>query len=126
MANQRGIVHPNLMSALGGFYPSLCTIRAATETQSATGAVQQGWADAPGLVGLRCRMAPAEGVQAARELRLIEGTHVELLYSIALAGHYPAITEQMQVLVDETAYDIVGVLHDGNHAATRLFVRLVR
>jgi hypothetical protein len=125
MANQRGIVHPNLMSALGGFYPSLCTIQAATETQSATGAVQQGWADAPGLVGLRCRLAPAPN-SANREVRAEAGTYGEFNYTVALAGYYPAITEQSRAVVDGTAYDVQSVAHDGNHTTTEMFVRLAR
>lgn len=125
MSNRLGIVHPSMMAALGSFYPSLCTIRTATDTQSATGAVQQSWADAPGLVGLRCRLAPAAN-SANREVRAEAGTYGEFTYTIALASYYPAITEQMQAVVDGTAYDVQAVAHDGNHAATELFVRLAR
>lgn len=125
MANKLGIVHPNMLGGLAGFYPSLCTIRTATETQSATGAVQHSWADAPGLVGLRCRLAPAAN-SANREVRAEAGTYVELTFTIALAGYYPTITEKMQAIVDGVAYDVQAVAHDGNHATTEVFVRLAR
>lgn len=124
--NTLGIVHPNLLAGLAGLYPSLCTIQVATETQSATGAVQQGWADAPGLVGLRCRFAPAQFGQAGREVLAEAGTYSEATYSVALAGYYPAITEQHQAVVDDVAYNIQAVAHDGNHVSTELVVRLAR
>jgi len=126
MANKLGIVHPKMLAGLGDFYPSLCTIQAATETQSATGAVQQGWADVPWLVNLRCRIAPAQFGQAGREVRAEAGTYGEAVYTVALAGCYLAITEQHQALVDGQPYDIQAVAHDGNGATTELVVRLAR
>lgn len=126
MANQLGIVHPGLISALSAFYPSRCTIGSATETQSPTGAVQQGWAAVPGLVDLPCRMAPAQAGQSSREVRSDSGTYGDYAYTIALQGYYPTITETHQVTVDGVTYDVQSVAHDNNHAATELFVRLVR
>lgn len=119
------MINPGFMAALSGFYPSLCTMRTATETQTSTGAVQQVWADAPGLAGLRCRLAPAAN-SANREVRAEAGTYGEFTYTIALGGYYPTITEKMQALVDGVAYDVQAAAHDGNHATTELFVRLAR
>lgn len=125
MANQLGIVHPNLLTRLTpSFFPSLCTVQSDGATRSASGAaVAPAWANVTGLVDIPCRMAPS--TQTDQEVLAQAGIYTEHLSVVALAGYYPTITEVMQVVVDDTARGIEYVRHDSQALATYLYVRTV-
>lgn len=122
MANQLGMIHPSMLTALSGFYPSLCTIQSATEAQNNIGDVTHTWANLSGHVDLACRIAPASG----NEVKQAAQIYAEYTHTIALAGAYTTVTEAMRAIVDGVTYDVVAVQFDGNRKTTRLLVKLVR
>lgn len=123
MANQLGIIHPRLFDSLPYVYPSLCTIRKATEAADSYGQLQPTWSNFTGHIDLDCRVSPWRD---GREVRQTEQTYVADRFVISLAGHYPTITEKMRALVDSaTTYEVEIVQHDGNSKMTRLICRIV-
>lgn len=120
---QHGIIHPEMMERLRpNFYPSLCTIQQRTDTADSYGQPLPDWSNLAGHVNLPCRIAP----KSTQERRTSEQIYVTATHHIALGGHYPAVTEKMQAIVDGTTYDIEGVEWDGNVKTTRIYVRLVK
>lgn len=123
MANQLGIIHPDLLASVTPtHYPATCTIQQATVTQSDTGAEIPSWANLANHVALPCRIAP----QSANEIQQTTGTYAEYLSTCDLAGAYPLIIEKMQAIVATITYDIVGAVVDGSGITTRLTLRRVR
>lgn len=123
MANQQGLVHPQLLGRLQtNFYPSLCTIQAAGDVRDSYGGVTPAWADLPGHVDIPCRVAPDRAFN--REVRTEAQLYAVHSWVIALSGKYPAITEEMRAVVDGTAYDIELVQGDGQGKTTRLMARV--
>ena len=120
------IVHPGLMHGLRGLaalYPSRATVQAATVTsRNAAGEPVTSWAALAGHANLPAALAPTSG---AAERRLAQLTVTTESYTVALAGGYPAITEQMRVVVDGVAYNILAVDLDSHGATTRLLVERV-
>lgn len=124
MANQLGIVHPELLERLqANFYPSTCAIQSATETADSFGQLQPSWSNLPGHGSIDCRVAPEQAF--SRESRGGEQTYAIHKWRIALNGHYTSITEKMRAVVGATVYDIETVVHDGNGQTTRLICRVV-
>lgn len=122
--NQLGIVHPDLLARLApNHYASTVTIQYPVVTQDSYGEGSVGWTTLAGHAGLRCRIAPQQ--QFSREQRNQAQLYAVHVWDIALAGYYPAITEEMRATVDGTAYDIELVQHDGNHETTHIQVRVV-
>lgn len=120
--NQRGIIHPDMLARVQpNFYPSMCTIRAATITRDAYGQPQQTWHDLAGHTNLHCRIAP----RSTQERMSPAQVYVVATHHIALGGYYPTIDETMQVIAEGIVYEIEGVEWDGNRKMTRLFARLV-
>lgn len=125
MANQQGIIHPDLLARLQptGHFPATCTIQAPTETQDSYGAVVQTWGNLAGHVDLPCRLAPE--VQRSGEFTAPGQTYTRDSHRLLLAGHYPTVTAKMRAVVDGTSYSINLVQPDGQGATTRLMVEVV-
>lgn len=121
--NQRGLVHPAMLERLrANHLPETATVQAATATLDGYGQPSVTWAAAPGLSDVGCRLAP---LSAEQKRRLPEMVMVRATHSLALAGHYPAITTAMRVVVAGQAYDVLAVRHDGNAASTWLTLEVV-
>lgn len=104
------------------FYPSLCTIQVATETDSSTGEPISSWADVPELVDIPCRIA----AQQTREQRNSDQVYSLATHHVALNGYYPEIESEDRAVVDGVIYTIEGpAQHDGNQQMTRIFVRKI-
>lgn len=124
MANQLGIVHPEMLSRLQLYhYASACTIQQASEIQDSHGQLIPTWANVAGLVNLRCRIAPNEAF--SRELQSSEMKYAIHEHQVAMAGHHPTIIETMRAVIDGSTYEIRLVEHDGNDKTTRLRVKVV-
>lgn len=126
MANYQGILHPDLLARLQAHhYADTCTIQAATETVDAYGAVTaSSWANLANHIDIPCRVAPDDN-RARQEQRSQGAPYVLLSFTIALVGHYPAITAKMRAIVGSATYDIQAVEHDGQNKTTRLRVQIV-
>lgn len=124
MANQLGIVHPEMLARLqANFYPSVCAIQSATETPDSFGQLQQSWSNLAGHGAIPCRVAPESNPRG--EIRDQAQTFAVHRWRIVLNGYYPSIIEKMRAVVNATAYDIERVEHDGNEEMTRLVCRIV-
>lgn len=124
MANQLGIIHPGLLSALTpGFYPSLCTIQAATESRDALGQVVFSWSNLAGHVDLACALA--EATTAAEETETTQQAYMRRRKRVALAGIYASVTEEHRAVVDGVTYDIERVTVDSHSKTTYLDVELI-
>lgn len=122
MANPQGLVHPQMLERLRpNFYPSSCTVQAATTVANSFGELIKSWSNLPDHVNLACRVAPTSG----REQRSQEQLYSVHQWTIGLAGHYPGISETMRAVVNGQAYDIEAVQHDGQSKTTRLLTRIV-
>lgn len=112
---------------LGAFYPTTCTIQAATVTQDGYGQPVQSWANVAGLSGLECVVGPAVVTSASgvNEVRRADGTLVTMSHRFALRGYYPTIAPEMRVTADGLTYNILGVEHDSHAATTRLKVEII-
>jgi len=121
------LIHPRLLSSLSAtFYPSVCTIQVATETQDAYGQPIPAWADVPGLISLPCAVAPLNsGTPAEAERRRADGTIEVVTHHIAIAGYHLTIIAKMRAVVSGMNYDVVAVEFDSHAITTRLRTRLV-
>ena len=116
-----GPVHPRLLAALTPtFYPSLCTIEVATETNT-KGSISKAWAALAGHIDLACRIAPSGGA----EIRRPDMTYAQTSHTIDLAANYPAIRPEMHAMITGQAYDIQAVELDGSGIQTRLQALIV-
>lgn len=123
MANQLGIIHPNMLTRLQpNFYPSSCTIQEATEAADSYGQLIPTWGNLADHVAIRCRIAP-NPPQSGDEQRMQTQIYTVHSWLISFNGYYPAILETMRAVVDGMTYDIIQVQHDGNDKTTRLSVR---
>lgn len=121
--NERGLVHPLMLTTLGSdFFPADVAIQAATESQASDGQVTRTWADVSGLDELDGRLGPASEAQERRlpGLVVVGVTHV-----LALAGYYGSITTAHRAVVDDDAFNVLAVRHDGNSASTWLGLEVV-
>lgn len=124
MANQLGIVHPEMLGRLqANFYPSVCAIQNATETAGSFGQLQLTWSDLAGHGAIPCRVAPE--VNARGEVRDQTQTIAVHRWRIVLNAYYPSIIEKMRAVVNSVVYDIDRVEHDGNEKMTRMVCRIV-
>lgn len=117
------LIHPRLMQTLErDFFAQTCTIRQPVKSSNAIGGETRTFSNLPGHNGLACHVAPAQGSERRTEQQVyLDATHV-----IMLNAAYPKITEEMQVVVDEVAYDILLATLDSQQVLTELVVRLVR
>ena len=123
MANQLGIVHPEMLERLqANFYPSTCAIQSATEAADSFGQLQPSWSDLAGHGAIPCRVAPE--MNARGEIRDQAQTIAVHRWRIVFNAYYPSIIESMRAVVSSVAYDIERVEHDGNEKMTRLVCRI--
>jgi hypothetical protein len=123
MANQLGIIHPEMLSRVQpNFYPSSCTLQQATESADSYGQLIPTWANFSGHVGISCRLSPGTPT-SGDELRTQVQIYTVHSWIIAFNDYYPDIIETMRAVIDGTSYEIEQVQHDGNNKTTRLRVR---
>lgn len=119
---QRGLIHSHMLERIRpNFYPSLCTIGERSTAQDDYGQEIGMVTPIGGLIDLACRIAP----RGSAETRSAQQIYATSTHHVALNGYYPAIAPHHVATVDGVDYDIEGVEHDGQHIATRLFVRRV-
>jgi head-tail adaptor len=120
--NKPPLLHPDLLTSLPDFFPSLCTIQSVTITRDGyKGEVETLatlHADVP------CVMAPA-GV-GGREIKRPDMTYVVATHTVVLAAYYADITEKMHAVVDGLTLNILIVAHDSHSKMTRLACEVVR
>ena len=121
MANQLGLIHPDMLTRLPRFYPATCTIQEPTLVNT-YGEVSYTWANVTGMVSIPCRVTPVQ--QRSAEVSTPEQVYWVDWVRIALAGDYEVEPDQRAV-VDSVNYDIRGVEHDGNAVTTYLMCRVV-
>lgn len=115
------IIHPDLMTALANFYPSVCTIQSKVDAADSFGQLTSTWSNLASHIAIACRIAPNTGDE--RETR--EQAFTRVTHRIALRGYYPSITDQMRVVSGGINYDIERVEHDGQSESTYLMVEQV-
>lgn len=117
------IIHPRFLTGMGiQFWPSSCTIQAATSTTGTTGEITVAWADVAGLVSLPCNIAPVSIEERRTTDRTVEtGTH-----RVYLEAYYTTITVMHHAIVDGVTYNILSVEQDSQHAVTVLRVEIVQ
>lgn len=120
----RPLVDPRMLSRLGMFFNTTCTIQQTTETRDAAGGVVNTWANVTGLVNLNCRRAPASTART-NEMKLESLTYTANVQTIMIAGYQPTITPKMRVRCDGLVLDILSVEHDGEQEMTRLACQIV-
>lgn len=117
------LIDPRLLTTLKvDFFNRVGTIEQFTESQSATGQQKKAWANVPGLVDIKCRIAPMGG----GERRGQNQAYLDATNTALLAGSYD-VNEKMRFVDDQgAAYDILLVEHDSEQITTRLTLRMVR
>lgn len=124
---RRALVHPQLLINLPLFYPSKATIQQAVASGNSFGDQTLTWTDVPNLSEIECRIAPLtiQTPTFTNEARLEMLTYLTTTHHIAMRGYFPQIQESMRALIDDDAWDIKGVEHDGQNVTTRLRVNQV-
>lgn len=120
----RPLVDPRMLSRLGMFYNTTCTIQQTTETRDAAGGVVNAWANVTGLVDLTCRRATASTARTS-EMKLEALTYTVNVQTILIASYQPTVTPKMRVTCDSLVFDILAVEHDGEDTMTRLTCQIV-
>lgn len=120
----RPLVDPRMLSRLGSFFNTTCTIQQTTETRDAAGGVVNSWSNVTGLVNLVCRRAPMT-TSRTTEMKLETLTYTSNMQSIVIAGYKPTITPKMRVTCDGIVFDVLSVEHDGEAQMTRLSCQIV-
>lgn len=110
-----------MMPALVNFYPRLCSINTLETTQDAANQPISTWIANPRLQNIPCAIQPTSGVETRQRSQIV----VSNQWLIGLNGYYPTITETDQVIVDETAYNVIRIAHDDLKTATYLTVEKV-
>lgn len=120
----RPLVDPRMLSRLGMFYNTTCTIQQTTETRDAAGGVVNTWANVTGLVGLACRRAPVSTARTT-EIKLDALAYTVNVQTVLIASYQPTITPKMRVTCDSLVFDVLAVEHDGEDQMTRLTCQIV-
>lgn len=118
------LIHPDLMKTLQvDFFNRTGTIQVPTKTQSTTGQEKKAWANAPGMIDIKCRIAAAGG----GERRFQNQAYLDATDTALLSGTFATLTEQMRFVDDKgNIYDILRVEPDSENITTRLTLRTVR
>jgi hypothetical protein len=117
------LVSPKLLGRLKAFYPTVGQVEENTPAANDHGDQVASWSTLVGHEAIRCRISP---LRNRMEIRQPTKTYVPATHRIALAGHYPEITEQMRFVAGETTYAILLVSHDGQSHTTVLDAEVVR
>lgn len=115
------IIHPRLHAMLNKFFPELCTIQEATETQDTANQPIESWSNLAGHVNLACAISRPRG----GERKTVHQIYSVATHTIALDGYYPAITEKMRAVVNGVSYNILLPEHDPLSASTQLVCQVV-
>jgi hypothetical protein len=128
LESSRGYGVPVLKSIGAHFFPSLCTVKSRSVTQSGSGQPVATYATSlVNHVNLPCRLAPyIKERPVSGEERRSTGTFVTDTFHCLLFGYQPLITEEMHAVIDSVEYGILAVQHDGGLAMTRLRVEKIR
>lgn len=123
MPTKLGLIHPNMLTDLKTFYPSLCTLRTPTETVSETGSTTYGYVDTANMVNLPCRLAATSG----SETRTQEQILTVGVYVVDIPLYLAGILTTHQIVVDGKTYGIEEVAYDGEnpHHSTKLTLKVV-
>ena len=117
----RSLIHPRMLSKLGSFYPSRCSIQRAMVTKDSYGQDIPSWLDFGAYVNIPCAVSPSGGQEVTRpDMTVVVSSH-----TIALAGYCPAITTAHRAVVDGTSYNILSVERDQLGSMTRLRCQIV-
>lgn len=101
MANQLGIVHPELVSRLQpNFYPTSATIRRKTRVSDGMGGQTETWAD---VATVRCRYAPGGG--KAGEQITADRLENASQWTIAFAGA-PDVRDADRVVIGSRTFEV--------------------
>ena len=113
----RAIFDPRMMTALGDYFPSLCTIQEdVSTTYDSYGQLIPDWQSFAGHVDIPCAHGPNKG----REVKQSDQTYVVSNYTLSLRGYYPTITEKMRAVVDGVVFDILLVQSSSHGVTTRI------
>ena len=121
----RELVHPQMLTHLADFYPSLCTIEQDTSTDADVDSIGQAvpdWQPLAGHVDIPCAVASVEGREIAGPPQSYGVTNKR----IGLRGYYPLILARMRVVIGTTIYSILAPPDFDSHGKlTRLIVGVV-
>ena len=113
----RAIFDPRMMTELGDYFPSLCTIEQDVGTEvDDYGKPIEDWQELADHVDIPCAHAPNGGI----EVKQPDQTYVISNYTLSLRGYYPTITEKMRAVVDSVVFDILLVQCDSHGVTTRI------
>ena len=112
----RAIFDPRMMTTLGDYFPSLCTIQEDLGVEDDYGQVVPDWQPVAGHSDIPCAHGPNKG----REVKQSDQTYVVSNYTLSLRGYYPTITEKMRAVVDSVVFDILLVQCDSHGVTTRI------
>ena len=117
----RAIFDSRMMAELRDYFPSLCTIQTNEGVEDEHGQIVDSWEDLVDHVDIPCAHGPTKGV----EVKQPDQTYVISNYTLSLRGYYPTITEVMQAVVDDVAYEILLPQSDSHGVTTRILTRKV-
>ena len=116
------MIHPDLLTSLHNFFPSVCLIEKAASDHSDYRDEVLTWttrhADIP------CAIAPAKA--GGKEIKKDEETYVVATHHVTLAGYYDDIIEKDRAIIGALTLDILLVESDSHHKTTRLSCEVVR
>jgi hypothetical protein len=131
--NAQPLIHPNLFTTLGAFYPLTAEIQRlpSPDTQNADGeALRSDWTTVTGLTGIPARVEVYIS-RRGNEVRDKETVYERRSYYIQLAGWFPEIREKDRIITTEPklglseTYDIVSVGSDSQNFSTKLFGEVI-
>lgn len=124
---RRALVHPQMLNRLPQFYPSEATIESGVESRDSFGSPTLTWTVLANHRDIPCRISPltVQTPTFTSEARLESLTYLTTTHHIALRGYFPEIEATMRAVIDDVAWDIKGVEHDGQNVTTRLRVNRV-
>lgn len=115
------LIHPRLMRSLRRHFNSRATIRNGTTTYNSHNEEVTSWQDDPLLKQLPCYIEPASG----GEQRQAGNTLVTNQWNVIIAGFYPNINDEQQIVIDDNEYNIINVSTESTDTLTALVVEKV-
>lgn len=113
------LIHPDMVESLPDFFPSICTIQEAAESNNVnTNEIEYTWSNL--FSGVNCTI----GRDTTLEKRMPDKTVTTSTHRIVLMGLY-AVTEAMRVVIGSDAYNILNVENDEQSVKTSLVVEKV-
>lgn len=115
------LIHPRMLRSLRRVFNSRATIQNAITTQDSHNEDVTNWVDDPLLKQLSCYLEPASG----GETRQAGSVLVTNLWNCVIAGFYPNISNQQQLVVDDVAYNIKNTSLESTDTITVLVLEKV-